>query len=266
MPYSMKLLTQEQETFLNLTMRYITTSGIQRLTPLEYSGKSSEVAKELPQLIRPEIMVPAYMDPEEKPPLTAEQLESMAASARENKSRVEEEQREIILEADEPLQSMGQPMGMVNINGVMVPIQPIGQEQMMANAMAQPMAPAMQQMPQMQQMAPMGQMQNQVIYPDEVQVAPPPLMAQPMAPASQPALQQGGMIQSQVPGAAPMIVVQTDQAAMAQLGLGMPQGRRARRNPYAGGMMGMGSMELPMEPAMPSYTPGGASITVRKLE
>jgi len=59
MPYSMKLLTQEQETFLNLTMRYITTSGIQRLTPLEYSGKSSEVAKELPQLIRPEIMVPA---------------------------------------------------------------------------------------------------------------------------------------------------------------------------------------------------------------
>jgi hypothetical protein len=174
-------------------------------------------------------------------------------------------------------------MGMVNINGanVMVPIQPIGQEQIMANAMAQPMAPAMQQMPQMQQMAPpmapamqqmpqmqqmapMGQMQNQVIYPDEVQVAPPPLMA----PASQSMAQQqqGGMIQSQVPGSAPMIVVQTDQAAMAQLGLGMRQGRRARRNPYAGGMMGMGGMEAPMESAMPSYMPSGQSVTVRKLE
>jgi DNA-directed RNA polymerase II subunit RPB2 len=288
MPYSMKLLTQEQETFLNLTMRYITTSGIQRLTPLEYSGKSSEVASELPQLIRPEIMVPAYMDPEEKPPLTAEQLESMAASARENRNKIEEEQRDIILEADENGE-MVQPMGVVNINGanVMVPIQPIGQEQIMANAMAQqmsqqmgpmqqanamqPMAQQMQPMGQMaQQMQPMAQqMQNQVIYPDEVQVAPPQLMgpaSQPMAPASQPASQQGGMIQSQVPGSSPMIVVQTDQAAMAELGLGMPQGRRARRNPYAGGMMGMGSMELPMEPAMPSYTPGGANITVRKLE
>ena len=283
MPYSMKLLTQEQETFLNLTMRYITTSGIQRLTPLEYSGKSSEVAKELPQLIRPEIMVPAYMEPEEKPPMTAEQLESMAASARENKSKVEEEQRDIILEADENGE-MAQPMGVVNINGanVMVPIQPIGQEQIMANGMAQPM-PQMQQMAQpmqsmqqanaqvntMQPMAqPMPQMQNQVIYPDEVQVAPPQLMGQPMAPASQPAqpAQQGGVIQSQVPGASPMIIVQTDQAAMAQLGLGMPQGRRARRNPYAGGMMDMGSMESPMEPSMPSYTPGGTNITVRKLE
>ena len=253
MPYSMKLLTQEQETFLNLTMRYITTSGIQRLTPLEYSGKSSEVAKELPQLIRPEIMVPAYMDPEEKPPLTSEQLESMAVSARENRNKVEEEQRDIILE-DGEMVPLAQPMGVVNINGanVMVPVQPMG------NAM-QPMGNAMQPMGNaMQPSAPAPQLmaQNQVIYPDEVQVAPPQLMQQ-----------QGGMIQSQVPGAAPMIVVRTDQEAMSQLGLGMPQGRRARRNPYAsmGGMMDA-SMGVPMESAMPSYTPSGQSVTVRKLE
>ena len=285
MPYSMKLLTQEQETFLNLTMRYITTSGIQRLTPLEYSGKSSEVAKELPQLIRPEIMVPAYMDPEEKPPLTSEQLESMAVSARENRNKVEEEQRDIILE-DGEMVPLAQPMGVVNINGanVMVPVQPMGNAmqpvgnamqpmgnamQPMGNAMqpmAQPMGNAMQPMGNamqpmgnaMQPSAPAPQLmaQNQVIYPDEVQVAPPQLMQQ-----------QGGMIQSQVPGAAPMIVVRTDQEAMSQLGLGMPQGRRARRNPYAsmGGMMDA-SMGVPMESAMPSYTPSGQSVTVRKLE
>lgn len=113
----------------------------------------------------------------------------------------------------------------------------------------------------MQPMQPMAH--NQVIYPDEVQVAPPQLMG----PAAQSASQQGGMIQSQVPGAAPMIVVRTDQEAMSQLGLGMPQGRRARRNPYAsmGGMMDS-SMGVPMESAMPSYTPSGQSVTVRKLE
>jgi DNA-directed RNA polymerase beta subunit len=33
MPYSTKLLTQEQETYLNMAMRYMTTSGFQRLTP-----------------------------------------------------------------------------------------------------------------------------------------------------------------------------------------------------------------------------------------
>jgi DNA-directed RNA polymerase beta subunit len=58
MPYSTKLLTQEQEAYLNLTMRYITTSGVERLKPLEFSGTSSEVVKELPRLILPETVAP----------------------------------------------------------------------------------------------------------------------------------------------------------------------------------------------------------------
>lgn len=77
MPYSTKLLSQEQETYLNLTMRYITTNNIQRLTPLEFSGTSSEIIKELPRLILPETSVPAYIEEVTKPVLTVEQLRSM---------------------------------------------------------------------------------------------------------------------------------------------------------------------------------------------
>jgi hypothetical protein len=79
MPYSTKLLSQEQETYLNLTMRYITTSGVECLKPLEFSGTSSEVVKELPRLILPETVAPAYIEEVPKAVLTVEQLRTMGS-------------------------------------------------------------------------------------------------------------------------------------------------------------------------------------------
>ena len=79
MPYSTKLLTQEQETFLNLNMRYITTSGLERLNPLEFSGVSTEVIKELPRLILPETTVPVYIEEVAPAVLTVEQLRTMGS-------------------------------------------------------------------------------------------------------------------------------------------------------------------------------------------
>jgi hypothetical protein len=89
MPYSTKLLAQEQETFLNLSMRFITTHGVQRLEPLEYSGKSSEVIKELRRLILPETVAPAYIEDVPKATLTLEQLRSMGLAVEDNEKKAE---------------------------------------------------------------------------------------------------------------------------------------------------------------------------------
>ena len=79
-PYSTKLLLQEQETFLNLCTRFITTSGIQKLTPLEYSGKSSEMIKELAPMIYPEVVAPAYIEPVEEATISINELRSMGVA------------------------------------------------------------------------------------------------------------------------------------------------------------------------------------------
>ena len=84
MPYSTKLVTQEQETYLNLTMRYITTSGVQRLKPLEFSGTSSEVVKELPRLILPETVAPAYIEEVPQATLTVETVENNGCTGGNN--------------------------------------------------------------------------------------------------------------------------------------------------------------------------------------
>lgn len=89
MPYSTKLLAQEQETFLNLSMRFITTHSVQRLEPLEYSGKSSEVIKELRRLILPETVAPAYIEDVPKATLTLEQLRSMGLVVEDNEKKAE---------------------------------------------------------------------------------------------------------------------------------------------------------------------------------
>jgi DNA-directed RNA polymerase II subunit RPB2 len=90
MPYSTKLLMQEQETFLNLSMRFITTHGVQRLNPLEFSGVSSEVVKELPRLILKPIVAPAYVEEVPEQTMTINQLRSMAIVDTELDTIVEE--------------------------------------------------------------------------------------------------------------------------------------------------------------------------------
>jgi DNA-directed RNA polymerase II subunit RPB2 len=126
MPYSMKLLTQEQETYMNVTMRYITTSGVQRLQPLERSGTSTEVIKELPRLIRPPIIVPSYREPIAEVLLSAKEIASMGLSVQEERNPeldtiVEEP---ILLDEMEPMQMQPQMTQMTQMQPQMTQMQP----------------------------------------------------------------------------------------------------------------------------------------------
>uniref|UniRef100_A0A6C0DE19 DNA-directed RNA polymerase n=1 Tax=viral metagenome TaxID=1070528 RepID=A0A6C0DE19_9ZZZZ len=299
MPYSTKLLTQEQETYLNLSMRYITTSGIQRLTPLELSAKTGEAVSELPRLFAPVIRAPAYRDEEEEPKFTLEQLRSMGA----NVVQLPEEQQKaldvIVEENEEGENAVIDMAGQPPMQQVMMNQQPMQQMNQMQQApMQQPMIqqalPMQQQQPMIQQALPMQQPmqqmnqqpmiqmqqpmqqpmvqqqvpmvpQNQVIYPPQQGGMPPPNLATVM---------QGGFHQATFPGQGGMIVVDTSGGAMAAEGLGpMPSsgGRRTRASYQGGGgssaMQGVPPPAMPSS-VMPSSTPSGGfqNITITKLE
>ena len=187
MPFSTKLLTQEQETYLNLSMRYITSSGIQRLTPLESSGVASQVAIELPRLILPPTTAPAYIQPAEQPKFTLEELNSMEASMAEQlnpRLDVIAEEDAAMLEMEEPEQIIQVAMPQANMQQGMVQGMPQGISQSIPQMNIVPqmnMQQGMQQQfvnmppafdngleqPQMiqQQMMPP---QNQVVYPSQI--------------------------------------------------------------------------------------------------
>ena len=154
-PYSTKLLTQEQETYLNMSMRYITTSGVQKLTSLESSGTASEVAAELPRLILKPVMVPAYRKPVEEKKFTLEELNSMEVSMAEQlKPELD------VIEEEEPAIQYAAPQLMGQ--------QPMVQQEMQQPMMVQQqMAQPIQQMPQ-QMVQPQMAPQNQVIYPSQI--------------------------------------------------------------------------------------------------
>jgi DNA-directed RNA polymerase II subunit RPB2 len=276
MPFSMKLLTHEMETYMNISMRYITTNGVQRLNPLESSGKTSEVLTELPRLILPTTSVPAYIQPVEEKKYTLEELNSMEASMAEQLNPKldviqEEDQEQIQLDLVDqgimpqppmmpqanmlmPQASMGMPqmpqanMGMPQANMGMPQVQPqnevvypsqiaMPQQQLGGVVGAPPLMPSfetslqpqMAQMPQMQQMGQMQQMPQQ----------------QPMFGGGMfPRITAGGdgVIANPLPGESAMLVVDTSNNAMSQLGLeqgnGGGGGRRVRRFPamsYGGG-------------------------------
>jgi hypothetical protein len=195
MPYSTKLLTQEQETYLNLSMRYITTSGIQRLTPLELSAKTGEAVSELPRLFAPVIRAPAYRDEEEEPKFTLEQLRSMGANVVQI-SQEKQMELDTIVEEDENGENVvidmaGQPMQGQMMQGVS-PMQQINQQgPMQGVSPMQPMnmqvPPMMNQPPMMQGVSPMQPMNLQV----------PPMMNQPMQPMMNQQQQQVSPMQQQ---------------------------------------------------------------------
>ena len=261
MPYSTKLLSQEQETYLNLTMRYITTSGVQRLKPLEFSGTSSEVVKELPRLILPETVAPAYIEEVAPAVLTVEQLRTMGAQLA-TMSEAERAAMDAVL--DDTAAGIG-----------------LEQEAQM-NAMAT-----------LQNGASPG---NEIVVPS-MAVMPGEVIAQPaegitaptfggMPPPSMPALINAGLPSQQgegfvtggqVPGAGPVITVRTDTEAMMADGImpgGFGMGRQPRRSFRSFGGMNMAPMMpsisryTPMEGgnAMPSSVSSGAPITITKLE
>jgi hypothetical protein len=255
MPYSTKLLSQEQEGYLNLTMRYITTSGVERLKPLEFSGTSSEVVKELPRLILPETVAPAYIEEAAPAVLTVEQLRTMGAQLA-TMSESERAAMEAVLDDSEA--------------GIAL------EQQAQMNAMAQLQ----------------NGMTNQVIVPTEAMASPqlgevgpasvtvgglpPPSMPALINSAAPPQIQGEGFVAgAQVPGMGPVITVRTDAEAMMADGImpgGFNMGRQPRRN-----FRSFGGMS-PMMPAAPRYTPmeGGngmpvpsgpnVPVTITKLE
>ena len=253
MPYSTKLLSQEQETYLNLTMRYITTSGVTRLKPLEYSGTTSEVIKELPRLILPETVAPAYIEDIPKATLTVEQLRTMGAQVAEM-TDAEKAVLETVLDDSEEGELFEQQVQMNAMsqlnNGVSAPL---------TNEIVVPgeeLAPTVQTVGGM----------------------PPPSLENTFKPVRlTPTTGEGFVSGPAVPGGGPQIVVRTDSEAMMADGI-MPQGmgRAPRRGGYRsfGGMNDMGPMSAPV----PRYTPmaGGqqqpsmsgsnGTITITKLE
>jgi DNA-directed RNA polymerase II subunit RPB2 len=255
MPYSTKLLSQEQETYLNLTMRYITTSGVTRLNPLEFSGTSSEVVKELPRLILPETVAPAYIEEVQKAVLTVEQLRSMGATV----STLSEEERRVVdtvLEESPEGQMFEQDqqmMAMANLQQNAMP--PTGVEEVPVQGVGLP----------------------QPVASNPVMIGGLPL------PSLETTVSGEGIVPGpSTPGGGPVIAVRTDNEAMMMDGImpsgGFGMGRQVRRNPFRGGM-NMAPM-MPMAPMtsrytpmdgggsgmMPSSTPSSGPITITKLE
>ena len=284
MPYSTKLLTQEQEVYLNLSMRYITTSGVQRLRPLELSESAEEAVRELPRMILPEPMVPVYREAVPKATIPIEQLRSINAS-------VQEIEQDGIVD-DIPIQLDVEPSAMMVPMVMMAPMgQPAGQMGQPAGQMGQPAGQMGQMMvPQMVSMGPMGQsmgqpagpmgtqvpietqvpIQSQVPIETQVQIQPQvqvqPQVQQQVQQQMPQASQMGGasnafMLPSPIlPGGA-MLAVDTSQSAMAQDGLIMEAGSRRRRAPSFGD-----SFEMPRMPSMPSMGSMAGTISVTKLE
>jgi hypothetical protein len=263
MPYSTKLLTQEQETFLNLSMRYITTSGVQRLKQLELSGKASESVRELPEFILPETKVPAYIEEKDmEPKFTIDQLRSMGASIVEvSKDRMEEldtiAEEVIDLDGAQPMVQqpvdlqMAQPQMQSMTNQVIYP------NQMVQPQMAQPQAPMVQ--PQM--------VQPQMVQPQMVQSQMQPSSVVGGMPTPNFPSQMGGFIAPYIPSSGGMLVVDTSPGAMVADGIGAQQGGRRNVRRSFGGDPFASSPAPMMSAAMPSSSGGSTpTFTINKLE
>jgi hypothetical protein len=237
-------------------MRYITTSGVQRLKPLEFSGTASEIVKELPRLILPETVAPAYIEEVPQATLTVEQLRTMGAQVA-TMSEAERAAMDVVLEGSEAGEGL--------------------EQQIQMNAMAQ-----------LQQANEAG-LANPVLMPGEEPMVgglPVPAMTDiinPGIPIST-GMQSEGIVQGAgVPSRAPVIAISTNESDFIRDGLipggGFGMGRPVRRSPYRGfGGMGMGQMG-PMGPAVQRYNPmdgggGGApmpsgshlNVTINKME
>lgn len=248
-PYSNKVLTQELETYLNIGMRYITTSGVEKLKELEYSGQSSEVIKELPRLILPEISTPAYIEQAPKATVTVEQLQALGADI----ARLTEEERR---ELDTVLEET--PEGQMMEQNIMV-------EQLLT----QP--PEM-----MQQSIQMGQPSSQLnLTQQQMEMEEMPVMLQQN--------QTGGLLPpsdttslgSGVPMGPPTLIISTDPESMMRDGIDIDTtmgSRPLRRNPYRnyGGIQSRNNYQSQMtnfesrnnNQQITSTTP----VTVNKLE
>jgi len=283
MPYSMKLLTQEQETYLNLSMRYITTSGIERLNPIEFTGApSGEPPKPLQAMVYPETRVPAYLEKPNELPMSDEELRSLQAQLGEmsEQERAKSEQIQEEFDAAAQGQVMG-PMGAMG-DGISPEIGPVmgdgmspmgmGQEQMMGQpSMGQSIGSMMgQEQMMVQEQVPISQV-SQVPMQVPMQVSQVSQLGG-MPLNNLPFTMQHPMEETQMydsgTGSGPFIAIRTDEEAMAADGLLSGFSRAPRRAPYRN--MG-GMMPSPMQPSVQRFTPSmpagaGDTIRVTKLE
>jgi DNA-directed RNA polymerase II subunit RPB2 len=254
MPYSTKLLSQEQETYLNLTMRFITTSGVERLKQLEFSGVSSEIIKELPRLILPETVAPAYIEDVPQAVLTVEQLRSMGATVT---TLTEEERRAVdtVLEDSEEGELSLQEQQLAAMNALQ-------------NTNQQP-----QMQGQYEDMPIQGtdNQQNIIINPNQQQMIgglPPPSLSSTISMSG-----EGPVTGPSVPGGGPVITVRTDNEAFFNDGLMETMGSRPVRRGFSRMGGGMGQM-MAMTPRYSPMEGGGngignnshAPITITKME
>ena len=273
-PYSTKLVTQEQEAYLNLTMRYITTSGVERLNPLEFSGTSSEVVKELSPLILPETRVPAYIEEVQKAVLSVEQLRSMGAQVA-SMTEAEKAVLDTVLDDSVEGEIFDQQVQMNAMSQLNSTSQVNTQPDMNPMAQMNPVA----QMNPMAQMNPVVQLQNESM--EKIPVMPTmggmPLPSMPNTVSDNiPGIPGEGLVGGpSVPGTGPVITVRTDMEAMMSDGImpsGFSQSRQPRRNQFRGGMSPMASRYNPMDnDGMTSSMPTGGGIrtgpiTITKLD
>jgi hypothetical protein len=234
---------QEQETYLNIATRLITTRGVQQLTPFERSGQSSEVIRDLPRLIQPSAIASAYVPDTDKVAMTLEQMRSLKAALDEKKAeldviieesnqqaasaaQVQEAQQDVAEASASVAAAAAIPVALVPVQGT-APLAPIPLRQDVPNQVIS---------------------ENQVMFPQQPQAQPQEQMGGLMVPGGQPTYVGGSSM-------GPIIVVDTGGARMQQelgglQGLGGMggMGRAPRRNPfrrsmnYGGDMGGMDSM------------------------
>jgi len=279
MPYSTKLLTQEQETFLNLTMRYITTKGVERLRPLEFSGKATEEVHKLEKLVLQEPVVP-----EQQEALTLEQLASLGISLGAEMTQpieMESDLGTIVEEEIQPESVMAFPVAASASNPVVYPeasTMPIAMPTAMPTAM-----PATSQMGGMQdiQFMPMQQQMQQQM-PQQMQQMQPMQMQQPMQQMQQMPQQMqqqmpqtGGYMPLQseaihtppTPHMGPLIAVDTNPFTMAQQFGGTEGGRRVRRYQGGGGQALQGApMDSMNSTPAPMMSAAMSIVRVNKME
>ena len=204
----MKLLEQELATYLNMGMRFLTTNDLQKLEPpglkaLSDAEQAEALTKEIPKRVLAETSVPEFAPKVEEPAASLEDLSTLSAvpapsaSASASASAEAEQQNQVALPPIE------EEIELQEINGSEIPVQPGPPQQLgpqqpyivipMNNAQAQAFPSNTQ--PQLLQ-----QQQNAIV----ASLAPPP-------PAS--------VLPGPLPGAPPMIAVDTSVAALQAQGL-----------------------------------------------
>jgi len=195
MPYATKLLEQELSTYMNIGMRFMTTHDLQKLEApnlreLSAAEAAAALVAPLPQRVLPDTQVPEFVKPVEEPLASVEDLSALSVPAEEVEYAVQEGPMDV--QPVQPVQQLQQP------------VQQLQQQ-------VQQQGPYMV-IPMQQQVMPQPQQQEQPQQqPQQFMIAPlgPPPPAQVMAPP--------------LPGAPPMIAVDTSAPALQAQGLSQQQ-------------------------------------------